>query len=444
MVTFDQFRPFVNSLLDVLSVSSIRQIARETEFVKRLKKVKPEDFLSVSAFSDSTVGSRSLDQLAASLSRESSVSLSKQAMHQRLNARGVAFLKQLFLKLANQQQPNALSALTHEPFSRLRILDSTAFEEDSQQPQTANGASIQLEYEPVQGAFLHTLLYPTRTSDHHAAAALEETIQPGDLILRDLGYYSAKSIRRISQKGGRVITRVPSNTTFWTTGADHQPKEKVRPEEDAKHLQPGERYDYGFLQVGTGTTACSMRVVVQRLTPSQQKQRDAYLNERRRKGSHTQSARRKRTIPVLVTNVTQEEMDAQRLYPIYSLRWQVKILFKTWKSFFEIDQFHHMNEDRFYCHLYGTLIHILLSSMLAFRCRYMLYRTRHMEVSEYKAIQHARNAVVEEKGSVLYHRRSLFTLIKNIYENISRHGRKDHRSGHQSPLDILNIPYKSR
>ncbi|MDY7047030.1 transposase, partial [Virgibacillus sp. M23] len=84
-------------------------------------------------------------------------------------------------------------------------------------------------------------------------------------------------------------------------------------------------------------------------------------------GGHTQSANKKNHIQILATNITQEEMDEQTLYPIYSLRWQVEILFKTWKSLFEIDDVQAMNTDRFYCHLYGTLIHILLSSMIAFQ-----------------------------------------------------------------------------
>nr|QRZ18552.1 hypothetical protein JUJ52_02010 [Virgibacillus sp. AGTR] len=50
--------------------------------------------------------------------------------------------------------------------------------------------------------------------------------------------------------------------------------------------------------------------------------------------------------------------------------------------------------------------------------------------------------IVETKGYSLYHLSSLKALIDNIYQNIYRHGRKDHRCQHKSPFDVLNIAYK--
>lgn len=441
MAGHHHFGSFAKSILDVLSVSELRNIARESGFVQRLKKLMPEDFLSICAFSHKKVGSEGLDQLCASLSRESGTSISKQALHQRFNKNGLAFLKQVFMRLAEKQEILPMLSPSDYPFSRIRILDGTSFQEKQGNASYWDGVKIQLEYELFQGKFMHTLLYGPRDSDHDAAKELEGTIEINDLILRDLGYFSGEHLKKIDQKGAYYITRVPANMTYWTKDANNQ-RIQIKPEEDANHLNPGEIRDYGFIQLGVkGKNKFYARVIVQRLTEEQQKQRDAYLKERRRKGGHTQSANQKNHIQILATNITQEEMDGQSLYPIYSLRWQVEILFKTWKSLFEIDEVRAMNTDRFYCHLYGTLIHILLSSMIAFQCRYYLYEKHQLEGSEYKCINHAKNAIIETKSDSLYHLVSLEALINNIYQNIYRHGRKDHRWQHKSPFDVLNITY---
>src|SRR5690625_3745451 len=122
------FDSFAKGILDVLSVSELRNIARESGFVQRLKKLMPEDFLSICAFLHNKVGSKGLSQLCASLSRESDVSISKQALHQRLDEKGVAFLKQVFLQLAEKQRMLPILSPTDYPFSRIRILDGTSFQ----------------------------------------------------------------------------------------------------------------------------------------------------------------------------------------------------------------------------------------------------------------------------------------------------------------------------
>jgi hypothetical protein len=74
------------------------------------------------------------------------------------------------------------------------------------------------------------------------------------------------------------------------------------------------------------------------------------------------------------------------VHSFYSLRWQIEILFKTWKSFFEIDECKHIKKERLECHLYGQLIGILLCSSTMFQMRQLLLEKKKHELSEYKAI----------------------------------------------------------
>ena len=52
----------------------------------------------------------------------------------------------------------------------------------------------------------------------------------------------------------------------------------------------------------------------------------------------------------------------ERIHDLYSLRRQVEILFKTWKSLFQIDRCKEIKLERLECHFYGQLIAILFCS----------------------------------------------------------------------------------
>ena len=91
-------------------------------------------------------------------------------------------------------------------------------------------------------------------------------------------------------------------------------------------------------------------------------------------------------INVYITNTSLKEVPTNYVHSLYSLRWQIEILFKTWKSFFEIDECKTIKKERLECHLYGQLIGILLCSSTMFQMRQLLLEKKKQELSEYKAI----------------------------------------------------------
>ena len=85
---------------------------------------------------------------------------------------------------------------------------------------------------------------------------------------------------------------------------------------------------------------------------------------------------------VYITNTSLEEIPTNYVHSLYSLRWQIEILFKTWKSFFEIDECKNIKKERLECHLYGQLIGILLCSSTMFQMRQLLLERKKQELSE--------------------------------------------------------------
>jgi hypothetical protein len=180
---------------------------------------------------------------------------------------------------------------------------------------------------------------------------------------------------------------------------------------------------------------------VTKLTKEQKEKRREHLNLKKKKRKSTHSAEKKISINTFATNITQEQVKKEEIYPLYSLRWQIEILFKTWKSLFEIQKVKKMKKERFECHLYGTLIRLLICSSVAFKCRRLLYQQHQMEVSEYKSI----DIVKEGLGiiqSIMIQDKELAKVLKRIYKSIRINGRKCHKRKKKTVFDILRIAYE--
>ncbi|MED3615144.1 transposase [Bacillus wiedmannii] len=97
-------------------------------------------------------------------------------------------------------------------------------------------------------------------------------------------------------------------------------------------------------------------------------------SQKRKKKGITYKERSKRLsgINVYITNLSTENVPMEHIHDLYSLRWQIEILFKTWKSFFQIHKCKEIKRERLECHLYGQLISILLCSSTMFQMRQLL------------------------------------------------------------------------
>ena len=62
------------------------------------------------------------------------------------------------------------------------------------------------------------------------------------------------------------------------------------------------------------------------------------------------------SINAYITNVSNDIITMNEVHELYSLRWQIEIIFKVWKSIFKINQVKKVKLERFMCFLYGRLI----------------------------------------------------------------------------------------
>lgn len=439
-----ELRNFTKELNHLFSSSQVQQVARDVDFTQRKSKFKPEYFLQFCSFLGESMGTKSLTELCAQLSELFGLQITSEGLNQRFDETAVDFLKKIFHSLLMTQVMTALPIVEKRLFNAIRILDSSSFDLPSNykgfEGPNGSGIKIQLEYELYQGVFRHLQVQNGKENDSKYPASIQNDIEPGDLFLRDLGYFSQSNLVTIHKKGGYFISRLKSNTNLYQKD-ERGIWQKLNTTEITDSLKPGEVIELTDVRIGAKKKdPLIARVVMTKLTKEQEEKRQAQLNIKKGKGKSTLSAQKYVSINIFATNIPQGMVQSEEIYSLYSLRWQIEILFKTWKSLFRIDKVKEMKQERFECHLYGTLIQIIVCSTTAFQCRRILYKDEQMEVSEYKSI-----SIVKE------HLSKIFTMTKKgnipgffnrIYTSIKTNGRKCRKQQKRTVFDILHIGYK--
>jgi hypothetical protein len=63
---------------------------------------------------------------------------------------------------------------------------------------------------------------------------------------------------------------------------------------------------------------------------------------------------------ILLTNVTPEQLNAQQLLEAYACRWQIEVLFKSWKSHFQLGRLHTSSPRQVHIQLLAKLLAIAM------------------------------------------------------------------------------------
>jgi hypothetical protein len=445
----DEFKLLSDELGRIFSSNFLDKLAKTHKFKQRKGKLEPLDFVSLCSFFNEGAGIKSLSSLCALLTAERKVSLSAEGLNQRFNENAVEMMKVIFRHLFTREiLIKKIPGLDAIGFSRIRILDSSSFElpteyEDHYLACTKNksGVKLQLEYELLSGSFLHLEVQNGRNSDQKYGPTLLNTIKRNDLIIRDLGYFNVEELYQIGQRDAYYLTRLkPPTTLFTKENGDYT---KLDLTEVMNEMDEGEIREIVDIYV-TAKKHHIPRLILYKLTPEQIKKREKKREKIEKKTGVKLSHPTKKLIKMnmFISNIPYQSVPKEEIQPFYSLRWQIEILFKTWKSLFQIHKVKKMKMERFECHLYGTLISLLISSTIAFQAREYLLRKKKKETSEYKSISITLEFIPKLFEAIVSGRTSILGVLKRIFSQIEKNGKKSHRKKKMTVFDILKVSYE--
>jgi hypothetical protein len=88
---------------------------------------------------------------------------------------------------------------------------------------------------------------------------------------------------------------------------------------------------------------------------------------------------------IFITNISAEVLELEQIHSVYTLRWQIELVFKVWKSIGKIHKVKKMKQERFESYLYAKLLWLMLNWMIIWNIHSYLYNTHKKLLSFYKA-----------------------------------------------------------
>jgi hypothetical protein len=369
------------------------KVAGETQFVQRKSKLTGSKFMQawVLGFLQHPKGSLNmLCQVVADIG----VEITKQGMQKRLSSSAVKFMAEMFerSKAALQNKiPISLKLLTQ--FTGIQLVDSSGIAlpdslADEFPGAGGNGpqASLKLQtiWEFLRGNLSDVIQQTGRQPDQSFEGHLAH-IKRGVLFLCDLGYFKLTSLRSVAAGCAYFVSRLNTKCVLY------KPTTQERFDLLAHlHQSLADQVELNLLVGRSVKLLC--RVLAVRLPPD-------VVAERRRKAKA--NARRKgRTLSneklawlewnVYITNVPTTMLTLRQVVLIYTLRWQIELLFRLWKSEAELDRVAGRLRERVLCEIYAKLI-----GMVVFHYLTAPVRWAERELSPIKALQTLQRHVIE-------------------------------------------------
>jgi len=345
-------------------------------------------FLNFLLFKDLDDGKVSLTSFVTALRSRFKKTFRKQSLHDRFTPQAVRFTKQLVKEQLSKQITTSLKGSTHH-FQRIKIKDSTRFQipehlKDAY-PGSGGGASeagvhIQLEYELLSGEVTDLNLTDAKRQDTTDAAETTGSIEKGDLIIRDLGYFVQWVFNQIIEAGAYFLSRVKPKTVLYDKDG-----EKIDLIALHKHMKKHQIVRLEK-QVTSNEIKHPVRLIIERLPEEVVEKRvEKARKEAKKKGRQlTDHYKAYAAFNLFITNVDKEKLSIDSAIKLYHIRWQIELRFKAWKSFCQLNKVKKMKKERFECQLYAKLLFILIIWELGYHFQLICYQTTGCLISLHK------------------------------------------------------------
>ena len=352
-------------------------LARETGFIQRnTSRLTGSGFfnlLTVAVLDEPTISYEGLCDILEE--RYPNAQITPQALCERMNSDGaVAFLEaglERSLKETSRQQSAAMKTVWLEPFLRVLLQDSTQLQIHEKMADAFKGSGgnasaacvkVDYSYDVKSEKAEHLAIRQGADSDQGFAEDLAARVQKDDLVIRDLGYFCLNFFAYLTSIGAYFLSRLSFNVNVYLTADADEP---------VKLIQHINRFGNGgktmeFNMFLGQKQRIPIRLIVYRL-PSDvyRKRQKAAIKASKRKGRGISLSYLKfLKYTFFITNVPATLWSMEAVGTVYRLRWQVELVFKNWKSLFQINVLKGTRPERILCLIYGRLIVILVVQRL--------------------------------------------------------------------------------
>ena len=343
--------------------------------MKRKGKVPASCFVNTLLFNENDQVNISLPDLTSDLNQVYGIDVSKEALHKKFTPEAVNFLKGLVGELLSGQLQQHTDIGLPLHFPRIKIKDSTKFSLPDSYGNDYKGygnfskknglISIQYEYDLVSSDWLSIEITKGLRNDQQDSKETAGAITKGDLHIRDLGYITPTYLAAVVDKKAFFLNRLPPNASVFTktmkpldwkkTDASFRKKSLVSMELDVMIYEKDK---------------IPCRLILERVNNTEYERRlkKARISAKSRGVNISDLYKIKMRYNTFITNVCCNILPVAVVRKTYYLRWQIELVFKTWKSFFHIDKIKKVKKERLECQLLAKLLWILINWTLFRTC----------------------------------------------------------------------------
>lgn len=268
-------------------------------------------------------------------------------------------------------------------------------------------------------------------------------MEKNDLKIKDLGYFKISHLEYIDKAEAFYISRIKTTTTIYEK--IQKKYSKIDLLEYSKSPNEGETLELPEVYLGAKEKFKSRLIVTKLTKENKEKKLESLIKNCKRKYMPVSDlALESAAINVYATNVPSDILSTELIHEIYSLRWQIEIMFKIWKSIFELHLAKPVKIERFKCHLYGKFIALLLSTVVVFTCRNNIYHKHRKQISEYKAFIIVKSILFKIKQALFDNELTLLNLFQLINEIIQKNSIKDKKKDKKMSLEIIEALLETR
>lgn len=311
----------------------------------------------------------SLIDLKCDLFEHYNCDVSKVAIHKRFNKPAVDFVKKVLSE--NIAYRFNVQSLELTQFTGIYIKDSTKFSIPKNLNKDYPGfngfhkdqalMNIQYEYDLVSGNWNAFEITKATRNDQEDSKCTLDNIKEGSLMLRDLGYVTMNYLKGVIERKAYYLNRLPTTLNVYIKEGQ---KMKLLDWNEVDKQMKKRQLDQMELAVYLGKNELISSRLIIKSVPD-----EVYQKRIRKASKHAKSKgcqlsddyKIKSKYTLLITNASKEHLSTSDISKVYSLRWQIELIFKTWKSNLKIHITKKVKKERFECQLIAKIIWILIN-----------------------------------------------------------------------------------
>lgn len=344
-------------------------LAIDTEFVKQEpKKITPRNFVG-GLFLTLLGNNRTQQDLAVNIGLLSDCTVSQPAINYRLNEHCVEFLKcTLKNALVGCSTSDVSLWASDHPlfahFNRILVQDSTvislaphlveAFPGPSNKYGQSAGAKLQIVYDLLSEQYCYFELTPFTKNDQGASADILKIARPGDLVMRDMGYFSLRVFMEMLARNIYFLSRFRYGVSLFESDGETP----IDLPDALKEQGSLDEYVYA----GAGSDKVPGRLIAEPVAPEvAEKRRQEAKKDRDRRANHSDEYMQLLGWNIFFTNIPRRIWAPGQAVEANGFRWRIENVNRILKSDgFQIDDVPKGDETCIEVYFYAYLILITL------------------------------------------------------------------------------------